>query len=171
MLRLWSVERFELAASDPLGRARWRLRVADGDGVWNGSGGGAGCRLDPESPLRWPALGLTLRPRDLPAILLGRLPEPAASEITGARSGEIAHRDGQGRSWRIGFDARGVARWRLEGEGEPLDWSRDGAGGRLVLGGAAVEVRWKEVARERLREPPPGPATAPAAECVLESLS
>ena len=173
VLRLWSGERFELTASDPLGRALWRLRVTDGVGVWRDESRETACRLDPARPLRWPALGVRVRPDDLPAILLGRLPEPAAGEIDGERTGEVSHVDGEGRTWRVVFDERGLARWRLEDGGEPLVWNREERGGRLELGSPAVEVRWKEVARESLRTAAPDPADASAGgpECVLEDLS
>lgn len=173
VLRLWSASRFELAASDPLGRALWRLQVTDGAGVWRDESRDTACRLDPAKPLRWPALGVRVRPDDLPAILLGRLPEPTAGEIGGERIGEVSHVDGEGRTWRVVFDERGLARWRLEHDGEPLVWHREDRGGRLELGSPAVEVRWKEVARETLRATAPDPADAAAGgpECVLEDLS
>ena len=107
---------------------------------------------------------MRVRPDDLPAILLGRLPEPTAGEIGGERIGEVSHVDQEGRTWRVVFDERGLARWRLEHDGEPLVWHREDRGGRLELGSPAVEVRWKEVARETLRATAPDPADAASSQ-------
>jgi hypothetical protein len=157
VLRLWTPQRFELAASDALGRTLGRLEVAAGEGRWSGAERGERCRLDPDVPFHWPALGARLRPRELPELLLGRMPaELDAPPPDGV--GVVELRDRQGVTWSLERDERGPVRWRRSGalpDAETLEWTRDGAGGRLTLAGAAVEVRWKEVARERLRTAPP----------------
>lgn len=87
-----------------------------------------------------------------------------------AAAGVVELRDRQGAAWTLELDERGPMRWRGPGSSPPaetLEWIRDGAGGRLTLGGG-VEVRWKEVARERLRGAAPAvetdsPATPPCA--------
>lgn len=136
VLRHWSDERFELAASDPLGRGLWTLTVSDGAASWTERSPARRCRLDPDRPLPWPRLGLTLAPRILPALL------------TGARSS--IERTDLGR----------------------LEWHGHDRRGRLAIAGEAIEVSWRETAREPLRGA--GPVLAAdlesAEECPIEAV-
>lgn len=148
MLRLADSDRFEVAASDPLGRPLWTLTVDDGAGRWLAAGERSGCRFDPRRAFRPARLDWGLPPRDLAAALVGRVPEPppgAGAELA------IDYRDESGRRWSAWRDERGPVRWTLWQAGKPsLRWDRSERGGLLSAGGADLEIRWREVAREPL---------------------
>lgn len=161
VLRVWRTDRFELAASDPLGRPLWRLVVADELGVRTGPEPADTCRFDPSRPFVWPGIGRLLPASDLPAVLLGRLPE-APSGAAGAA----------GRRWTSAHDAEGLAGWTLEDGAVRLEWRREKDGGDLLLAARGIEIRWREVASEpvagTLPALPPGFSDAP--ECRIEEV-
>jgi len=148
VLRLAAVGRFDLAATDPLGRKLWALTVDDGRGRWVAGGGSRGCRFDPGRALRLADFDWGLPARHLAAALAGRLPEPP-TEANEAEAADFV--DGAGRSWRAWRDGRGPLRWTLAlGGGEELVWERRERGGELTAEGGEIRVRWNEVAREPL---------------------
>lgn len=148
VLRLWTPGRFELVASDSFGRTLWRLALVDSRGFWVGERGREVCRLAADRALRWPELGLVLPADQLPALLLGRLPEAPAGTEPPPGPGPVRWVDPSGRNWEITRDAWGLASWTLEAEGKRLDWRRTGQGGRLELGDGEVSVEWRLAARE-----------------------
>jgi hypothetical protein len=97
---------------------------------------------------------------DLPAVLLGRLPEPPG-------------RGPEGRRWIRDSDAEGLAGWTLEDGSLRLEWRREKGGGDLLLDSRRIEIRWRLVASEPVAGTvpagPPGISTAP--ECTVENAS
>jgi hypothetical protein len=174
VLRVWSSSRFELTASDSLGRPLWALVARDERGAWRQGGGREVCRQDPRRSISWPRLGLTFPAADLPAILLGRLPEaPADGSVVPAVEGSFDFDDSAGRRWRATLAGGKLVRWSVAGEAGEVEWRLDDGGARLELAAARLEIRWREVAREPLRGTAPAlPAELESApECAFEDLS
>jgi hypothetical protein len=173
VLRMWSPERFELAASDSLGRSLWSLRSSGAAAFWSDRDRGAPCALAGDRPIRWPRFGLTLPASDLPALLLGRLPEPPAAPAEARIGGESEIEAASGRRYRLTVAGGLPVRWTLTGEpGDGiLTWTRDGDGGRLeATGTEPFEIRWRRVSREAVAGPPPSPPRGPVTECDLADL-
>jgi hypothetical protein len=161
-LRLAALERFDLRASDPLGRPLWTLTVDGGAGRWAAAGKRQGCRFDPDLPLRLAGLDWGLPVRDLAAALVGRLPEPPDD---GNDRLAVDYRDGSGRRWTATRDESGPLRWTLWLAGAPaLWWERAERGGRLSASEARLQIRWREVAREPLAGDGPRLAAEDAGE-------
>ena len=157
VLRLWRPDRFQATASDALGRALWSLEVAGDRARWRDPRSGESCSLSADEPLALPRFSLPLASRELPAVLLGRLPAAAAGAAAvgaGAVGGEW--RDPQGRRGTFAARDGQLVEWRLaDGGVEVARWRRDDAGVELRLDGGRIALVWREAARERLRSPPP----------------
>jgi hypothetical protein len=160
-LRLETPSRFELAATDALGRQVWTLSVAPDTAIWLDHRGRRACPLGAEIQIA--DLGLPPLPlAAVPALLLGRLPlVPSATTAVAAgaetaASGEL--RDGDRRwSWRRSGEQ--LAAWTLYQNGSPaLWWRRDGDGGVLSARRQRAQLRWQRV----LAEPAELPVIAPA---------
>lgn len=148
VLRLAAAERFEVTASDPLGRPLWTLTVDDGAGRWLPAGQRSGCRFDPRRSVRLARFDWGLPARDLAAALVGRVPEPPARD--GAELA-VEYLDASGRRWRAWRDERGPLRWSTEQAGAPsLSWERAERGGALSAESDELLIRWREVTREPL---------------------
>lgn len=171
VLRLWDPTRFELAASDALGRSLWSLRSAGGAAVWSEREGGGPCALAAGRAIRWPRFGLTFPASDLPALLIGRLPEPPSTSTGTATAGESEITTASGRRFRVTVAGGLPVRWiALDETGDPtLSWTRDEDGGRLD-GAEGLEVRWRRVSRETVAGAPPEPPAGDLPECDLEQL-
>jgi hypothetical protein len=173
VLRLWDPGRFELAASDALGRTVWTLRAAGGAATWTDRERGSACALALDRSIRWPRFGLTFPASDLPRLLLGRLPEapvdPGAAPIAG--EGEVLTESG--RRLRYSVVAGAPARWSLQSASSAavVSWTREGEGGRL---GAAqpepFEIRWRRISREPVTGAPPSAPSRELAECDPDAL-
>lgn len=164
-LRLASPERYQAEAVDPLGRVIWGLDVDSDRGLWLDHRSHTYCRLDGPLDLAFLPLG-PLSLSALPPLLLGRLPAPpadpasVASEATaagGART--ISYRDAAGRRWSAALRGGGqVASWGLwqdEAAGPILSWVSSGGWAILSDRRKGVQVRWREVLREPLRQVAP----------------
>lgn len=155
-LRLLSSERYQVQASDPLGRTLWSLDVAAGGGRWLDHRNRVTCAFTGALDLS----GLSLGPFplvSLPALLLDRLPAApeGAVETTGR---ELRFRDASGRSWSAAEAADGgLASWSLGAEGGSTVWWTHREGWSILSDRARkAQVRWSEVTAEKLvREPPP----------------
>lgn len=153
-VRLESIERFRIAAADPLGRRLWSLDVAGPDGVWSREGPAGACRLDGSGVLRLPELRLDLPVAGLPALLLGRLPVAPRDPTVALRSGE-RWSGTDGRQWSAAFAGHELARWTVWKDGtSPVAWWRALAnGGELSLRDPAMRLRWRIVAVAPLAAP------------------
>jgi hypothetical protein len=168
VLRIERPERYRLTLSDRLGRTLFTLDA----------GPRAGWLLDHRERRACPfGQGATLRgvpleplpPEALVAVLLGRAPAaPAGPVEAGART--LSYQDASGRRWDVRLEATGeggrrVASWTLHRDGEPALWWRR-AGDELLLSDRerAVQIRWREVTRERLDGALPEPAVPPGFE-------
>jgi hypothetical protein len=159
-LRVWRPERFDLSASDLLGRGVWRLATDGEHGLWTDLRQERSCRFAAAAPqARFGGVVLPLASRDLPAVLLGELPAPLA-QLAAARRGDGTERielaDEENRRWRLRLDGRGeVKAWQVEEGGDVrLAWERAGERLRLRSFEPALELEWRELAREPLVAPP-----------------
>ncbi len=167
VLRLVDTDRFELAASDALGRPLWSLAIAGGWARFVEGGARSGCRLAASASLRLPRIDWELPVLDLPAVLVGRLPAtPAAS---GANADAVDFRDQRGWRWTASRDALGPLRWTLWRGGVPaVRWERTDRGGRLDSRDGQLQVRWREGAREPIAAGGSGSVPAPEGEPECE---
>lgn len=173
VLRLWDPERFELAASDALGRTLWTLRAAGGSATWSDRERDSACALATDRAIRWPRFGLTLPASYLPRLLLGRLPEPpaGASDADPAAEKEVPTTGGRRLRYRV--TAGLPITWTLLSATSDavLSWSREGDGGRLEAAGSErLEIRWRRVSREPVTGAPPPPPADGLAECDLDAV-
>jgi hypothetical protein len=161
-LRLDSAHRYQIAATDPVGRQLWSLSVAPEGARWLDHRGRRVCRVGAEIAI--PDLGLPPLPlAAVPALLLGRLPLvpsaalPRTPGLENAPSGEL--RDGD-RRWSWQRTGEQLSAWTLYQNGTPvLWWRRDGDGGTLSARRQGVQLRWQRVFTEPLASPPEPPAT------------
>lgn len=164
-LRLAAANRYRLSANDLLGRAVWSLAVETEEGLWLDHRNHEYCRftgaieLDalPLSPFRFTAL---------PTLLLRRLPEPPARWIEPGAE----YLDAEGKRWSYRSVDGKVVQWMVRQGGEPLAWW-NGEGKESILSqrrGSAragvesnlqggLQIRWREVVRERMAILPPPP--------------
>jgi hypothetical protein len=152
VLRLVDPSRYELAASDALGRQLWTL-AADGEqALFLDHRAARACRLAGEVQL--PDLGLPRLPlAGVPALLLGRLPvTPAGPPAPGA------FRDADGRRWTFTLRESDPVSWTLwDGDQASLFWSRQGGGAVLSARREGAQLRWQTSQREPLAAPPAPP--------------
>ena len=146
----WQAEdRFELAATDPLGRALWRLDSAATGHIFVDHRRRLFCRAA-RLHLREPALG-SLPLGAIPRVLSGRVPAAVERDLAAAGSNEAV--DLEGRRWRIRSGEEGLEAWTMWIEEEPtLWWVRRGKGGVLSHRDGS-QFRWRRVLREELAEP------------------
>ncbi len=145
VLKLESADRYLVETRDRFGRGLWRIAAAPTGTVLVDDRQDLFCVSDGE--IRIPEMALeTLPIRELPAILLGRLPgglEPGASE------GE--YRDRQGRRWTVAVAGARLSRWTVWQAGEPwLWWLQEAAGQGVLSHRAGTQLRWRRVAGEPL---------------------
>lgn len=166
VLRLEAADRYQIAASDPMGRQVWTLSVAPERALWLDHRGRRACPVGAE--IQIPDLGLPPLPlAAVPGLLLGRLPLvlgaglAAAAGVEHAQNGELRVSDRRW-SWRRGSgpsDRDRLDAWTLYQNGTPvLWWRRDGDGGILSARRQGAQLRWQRV----VSEPLSGAAVAPA---------
>ena len=178
-LRYWDRERFELRASDLLGRAVWTLAAASELGLWRDLREQHSCRFTATDRVRLEGVSLPLPSRALPAVLLGEPPAqpPDSRQLTpaGAGGSRVEFVDRDGRRWRMRLDRDGeLLAWQLEEQGVVrLEWERSGESRWLRSHEPELEIEWREVAREPLVAPAPDLATAAreVPECANGHLS
>lgn len=164
-LRLATVDRFQLQAVDPVGRALWTLDADAGAVVWLDHRERRVCRFDGDIEL--PGLSMGAFPvAALPSLLLGGLPvRPGAAPAVQA-DGDARHlelRDDHGRQWTATYRGGRLLRWALweggvAGTGAPAaQLRRDPPWWILVDRRQDLEVRWRRVVREPLAAAPPAP--------------
>lgn len=156
-LRLEGAERYQVRATDPLGRALWTLDTRGDRALWLDHRNRLACtlagRFDPAAarltPFPLPAL---------PALLLGRLPAPPAGRVERPAPGALSYRDDRERRWTVRLGEGGGPRaWTLWSAGEPAVWWRFGDGEAVLSDRRrGVQLRW----RRTLSEPLAGPLEA-----------
>ena len=89
----------------------------------------------------------------LPALLLGRVPAEPSGPVQEKGNGEVSFLDAQGRRWSA-FVSRGtVTGWTVSEEEAPTAWWRFYEDWAILSDrDRGVQVRWREVLREALRE-------------------
>ncbi len=152
MLRLAAADRFQLAASDPFGRALWSFRLAEGEVLIVDHREKTFCATR-ESPRIPEVILATLPPAVLPRVLLGELPVELPA---GAAGGEaLDFTDAGGSRWTATLDGGEVASWTLwENAAPTLWWSRQPRGGILSHRDGA-QFRWRLTVAEPLADPEP----------------
>ncbi len=166
-LTLWLAvpDRYQLSAADLFGRAVWSLAVDGEDGLWLDHRNALYCRFAgtielgavPLSPFRFTAL---------PALLLGRLPEPPAAPaaVTAEVAAEPAgdYMDDKGQKWSYRVSQGRLVQWTVWRQGEPVAWwNATGKEAILSQRDDGVQIRWREVVRESMPHLP-APPSVPA---------
>jgi len=153
-LRLAREDLFQLAAADPLGRSLWTLHVAGRSALLVEHRRRRACNFDGSIDLSELYLG-SFPLRDLPAVLLGRVPAHPWGGDEGQLAGaQFAFVDGQRRYWSGILEGERVTEWTLkDSDGETLAELRREEGGWAVLveHRQQLELRWREVVREPLK--------------------
>lgn len=153
-LYLEDEHRFRMQAADGLGRRLWELDVdAADDALWLDHRNKRYCAAPGASQLALVPLA-RLPLVSLPRLLLGQLPETPATDL---RRGDdaVTYRDARGRLWNGGLTDGRLAWWAQGEAGEAVTrWRREGDENVFVDRRGQQELRWREVVREPLAEPP-----------------
>jgi hypothetical protein len=161
-LRLAAAERYQVQAVDPVGRSLWSLDVAAGRGLFLNHRARTSCIFQGSFDLSGVPLGpfplLTL-----PALLLGRVPSEPASPPPEQHGREISFHDASDRVVSATVREDGVVeRWTLSESGAPtVWWFRQDNWAILSDRARGVQVRWREVLSERLKQEPAALAVPP----------
>lgn len=153
-LRLAAMDRYQVQASDPVGRGLWSLDVTGERGLFLNHRARTFCTFEGSFDLSGVPLGpfplLTL-----PTLLIGRVPSQPASQPD-QQGRQVTFRDTGGRLWSALVDADGeVESWSLSEGGEPSAWwVRRESWAILSDRERGVQVRWREVLREPLEGAP-----------------
>lgn len=151
-LRLAGPERYQINVADALGRAVWNLDVEGNRGLWLDHRGSTFCGFKSRTDF----LGLPLTPfplLSLPALLLGRLPsEPEGQPEQDGDS--ITFHDSRDRRWTAEVRGGRPESWTLwEGSTPAVWWSQRDSWMSLSDRQRKVQIRWREVLQEELRDP------------------
>lgn len=140
ILKLESRDRYLIETKDRFGRGLWRVDHDPERTVLIDDRRNTYC--ESEGGIRIPEIALESLPlEELPAILLGRLP----GDLT-ALGTPGSYRDPRGRRWTVG-----VSSWTVWQGGEPwLWWGRDEEGEGVLSHREGSQLRWRQVAGERL---------------------
>lgn len=153
-LRLATLERYQVQAVDPVGRALWSLDVSGGSGLFLNHRARTSCVFTGSFDLS----GIPLGPfplLTLPALLLGRVPAvPAAASGPQTKGQETTFEDAGGRSWAVTLAPGGaVESWTLLEDGAPaVWWLRRDSSAILSDRARGVQLRWREVLSEPLEK-------------------
>jgi len=148
-LRQDTTGRFDLSATDPFGRALWRIEVGDRVGHFHDDREHWSCRFDATAAGALPRLDWGLAASDLPAVLLARVRPPAGDQgAANAPTGPFDFWDRGGRHWTGESDSRGAVWWFLETSTGRLEYRREASGSSLVDVRSAARIRWRELAAE-----------------------
>jgi hypothetical protein len=150
ILRLLDPDHFQLIAVDPLGRTLWGLAYDTDEVHFINYRQGLECRSSGSVVLTSVVLD-TLPVRDLPAVLLGRLP---ATVRSANQMGQTRLVDDRGREWTVTEDRGEVQHWTLWRDEEPLMWFQRVNDGGLLSHRGGGQFRWRESLREELLEMP-----------------
>lgn len=148
ILRLDTSDRFQLVASDLLGRAVWSLELYDRQVLLVSHSEKTYCLAGIELAL--PEVALDPLPvRALPKVLLGYLPVAVrADSVTGDARFDFT--DPDHRRWTGNLESDGPSNWMLwEGEQPVLWWTRQEKGG-ILSHREGVQFRWRTVVSEPL---------------------
>jgi len=160
ILRLQSVDFFELATADSLGRPLWTLQLADAFTIFLDHREQIFCVS--EADIRLGEVTLEMFPlTSVPRLLLGMLPIELGEGTQ--RGASTEYRDDQDRRWsvRTAGDEDEIAAWTLWVADAPtLWWTRQGKGGILSHRDGS-QFRWRQVVEEPMqsnlsRLAPPG---------------
>ncbi|MCH9647940.1 MAG: hypothetical protein K0U98_06850 [Deltaproteobacteria bacterium] len=165
-LRLASPDRFQLSATDPLGRSLWSLHFRDRKAILIEHREKRSCHFDETIDLSELYLG-SFPLRFLPAVLLGRVPglPQSALEPLGEPDGPLSFVDSVGQRWSVALNQGTVVGWTLEDPaGEIVAILQRESGGWSVLEEPRrqLKLRWREVVREPLEDELEAPEVPPS---------
>lgn len=149
VMRIETSQRFQLSATDSLGRAVWSVDVEPAEAVLVYHREKAYCVTSGE--VRLPETALAPLPlRSLPRVLLGDVPVPAADRgLTFSQGGFV---DAAGRRWSARTNGEAPTAWTLyDPDGPLLWWTAQGKGG-ILSHREGVQFRWRRSVRENLTE-------------------
>jgi hypothetical protein len=148
ILRLDTSDRFQLVASDILGRALWSLELYDQQVLLVDHSEKTYCVAGKELAL--PEVTLDPLPVGaLPNVLLGYLPVAVIADAV-TEDAQFDFTDADKRRWTGSIEAGKPSSWMLwEGEQPVLWWTRQDNGG-ILSHRQGVQLRWKSVVREPL---------------------
>lgn len=160
-LRLSAMDRYQLQAVDPVGRSLWSLDVTGERGLFLNHRNRTACVFEGSFDIS----GISLGPfplLTLPSLLLGRVPSRPAGEAEKHGRGLMFY-DASGRLWSAEVAEGGLVQsWTLTEEAQPAIWWLHSDGWSILSDrDRGVQVRWREVLREKL-EGPPAPLERPA---------
>lgn len=143
LLRRATDQRFDLAASDPLGRTLWALQVVEGEGTWFDFRERRVCEI-----------GRRFR---LDALRLPELPLEALPRILAAEPPHAEGQDADGRTWSLKRRADGsLLGWETSNAAaETLRCELDAGGASGTLRSDSSRLRFRRVADEPLAAPIP----------------
>lgn len=152
LLRMRDPARYQIRATHPLfNRRLWSLDVEGESAVLVDYQQHTVCRYQGEAEIG--ALPLGPFPfASLPALLLGYLPLPPASEPEHTVGGVLSFRDALGRRWRATLGDGVVLRWELMGD-RKVTWEKRDDWYVLEAVEEGLDLRWSETLREDLVEP------------------
>ena len=153
-LRLFAMDRYQLQAVDPVGRALWSLDVTGERGSFLNHRNRTACVFEGSFDIS----GISLGPfplLTLPSLLLGRVPSRPQGEAE-TQGREVKFYDASGRLWSAEVGEGGLVQsWTLIEEGKPAIWWLHSEGWNILSDrDRGVQVRWREVLREKLAGPP-----------------
>jgi hypothetical protein len=160
LLRLRDPSRYQIRATHPLfNRRLWSLDVDGASAVLVDHHQHAVCRYQDEAEIGAIPLG-PFPFASLPALLLGYLPLPPATEPERPTPDVLAFDDALGRRWHAVLDRGAVRRWEVASEqGGVVAWERTAGEGVeagwsiLTAEEEELDLRWRETLREQLAEP------------------
>lgn len=148
--------RFRMRAADGLGRRIWELAVDENDeALWLDHRNEQYCVAASASRLAIVPLA-RLPLVSLPKLLLGLLPAAPASGLE-RDAASVRYRDRRGQLWQGGLAGGRLEWWNLAaaGDDEPAAWwRREGDESVFVDRRGEQQLRWREVVRETLVQPP-----------------
>lgn len=166
-LRVWRLDRFDLHASDPLGRGLWTISVDGEEGVFADLRGASSCRFAAAGSLRLGEFPLDVPVASLPRVLAGRLPVPIPPEsrtLDPEGRSTFEFEGPQGSRWSGVMLRDTLLSWRLTRSGRDLVVVSLEAPDIRARTAAGLELEWRTVTREKLSTPAP-PVAVPPEEC------
>ncbi len=149
VLRRASTTRFQLEASDLLGRALWTLRADGEETLLANHREKILCQGRERIEIPDPVLA-ELSPADLARALEGLLPVTPPDSLP--KEGRVEFRDSRGRRWTASYDLGLPVSWTLWDEKRPVLWWLRAERGAVLSHRDGSQFRWRLTSSEPLAE-------------------